>query len=88
VIQSEGDLQAVREQLRLVEDALIALHRDVWPQNPRNYATLAEAYVDMILELRGQIDAYLGIAPAPARNADHAPGLAAEQVPVATGDGK
>jgi hypothetical protein len=37
--------------------------------NPRNYAVFAESYIDMILELRAEIDAFLHIAPAPPETA-------------------
>jgi hypothetical protein len=39
------------------------LHEGVYPQNPRNYAVFAESYIEMILKLRAEIDAFLGIAP-------------------------
>lgn len=52
----------VREQLASAEAALAAIRRDVLPQNPRNYAGMAESYIDVILSLRAEIDAYLGIS--------------------------
>jgi hypothetical protein len=66
VIHNDEQLRVVRSQLTLIEDALASLHRDVYPKNPRNYAILSEGYVEQILKLRADIDAYLGIVTEPA----------------------
>jgi hypothetical protein len=65
VIRNYNDLAHYREQLARAENALISLHKEVYAKNPRNYALYAEGPIDMILELRAEIDAFLHIAPAP-----------------------
>ena len=65
MIRNYKDLAHFREQLNRAENALIALHERVYAKNPRNYAVFAEGPIDMILELRAEIDAFLLIAPAP-----------------------
>jgi hypothetical protein len=61
MIQNYEQLAVVRRQLTLAEDALVSLHERVHAKNRRNYATFAESYIDMILKLRAEIDAFLGI---------------------------
>jgi len=63
MIQNHEELAVVRGQLRRAEDALDSLHKDVFDRNARNYAVFAESYVDVILQLRTEIDAFLGISP-------------------------
>ncbi len=63
MIRDYKDLAIVRSQLALAEDALVSLHEGVYSKNPRNYAIFAESYIDMILQLRAEIDAFLGITP-------------------------
>jgi hypothetical protein len=65
-LRNYKELALTREQLTRAEDALVSLHQEVYAKNPRNYTIYAEAYVDMIKQLRAQIDAFLGIdAPPP-----------------------
>lgn len=65
MITSEEQLTVVRQQLRIAEEALDSLHREVRPQNPKLYEAMSESYVGMILQLRGEIDAYREVlAPA------------------------
>ena len=70
MIRNDEELAVVQNQLRLIEDALAALRRDVLPKNRRNYMILSEGYVEQIRTLRGQIDAYLGVAAEPASGTD------------------
>ena len=65
MIRNYKDLAHFRSQLNLAMDALVSLHERVYAKNPRNYAVFAEAPIDMILELRAEIDAFLHIAPSP-----------------------
>jgi hypothetical protein len=65
MISNYKQLEVVRRQLGRAEDALVSLHEGVFHRNPRNYAVFAESYIDMILKLRAEIDAFLGIAPQP-----------------------
>lgn len=69
MIHNDEELNVVREQLQRAESALLSLRRDILPQNERLYRLMAESYVDTILELRGQVDAYLEISAMP-ENAD------------------
>jgi hypothetical protein len=64
-IRNYDDLALTRQQLTRAENALVHLHKDVYAKNPRNYAIYAEGPIDMILQLRAEIDAFLHIAPAP-----------------------
>jgi hypothetical protein len=64
MISSYDQLAVVRRQLTLAEDALVSLHERLHARNPRNYALFAESYIDMILQLRAEIDAFLEIQPA------------------------
>ena len=65
MITNEKQLQVVREQLATAEAALDSLRREVLFQNPEMYEVMSESYIDMILSLRGEIDAYLGIEAIP-----------------------
>lgn len=65
MIRNDDELTVVREQLTRAESALESLRREVFPQNARMYRVMSESYVDTILELRGQIDAYLEISYIP-----------------------
>jgi hypothetical protein len=69
MIQSDDELKIVRDQMTRAESALEALRREVLPKSARMYQVMSEAYVDTIVELRGQIDTYLGINVIP-QNAD------------------
>lgn len=63
MIANDSQLAVVRSQLGLAEDALASLRAWLHHKNPRNYAIFSESYIDMILQLRAEIDAYLGISP-------------------------
>ncbi len=63
MIANDAQLVVVRRQLGLAEEALVLLRQDMYSKNPRNYAIFSESYIDMILQLRAEIDAYLGISP-------------------------
>ena len=60
MITNDSELQVVQEQLRLVEEALDSIRRELKPRNEAKYTLIAEAYIDQIGELRLQIDAYRG----------------------------
>jgi hypothetical protein len=67
MITSDAELEVVRKQLGRVEAALESLRRDVRPRNVKTYELMAESYVELLRSLRADVDAYLGIATAPAR---------------------
>ena len=62
MIKNDNQLAIVREQFANAEAALDAIRHEVRPQNPKLYAVMAEPYIDMVLALRAEIDAYLGIS--------------------------
>ena len=55
----DGQLKVMRDQLARIESALESIRRDVLPQNEKLYNLMAESYIDTIIELKNQIDAYL-----------------------------
>jgi hypothetical protein len=61
MIYTDHELAIVREQLGRAEKALKAIRDEVRPVNESRFLLMAESYVQMILELRGQIDTYLGL---------------------------
>jgi hypothetical protein len=65
MIHNHAQLAITRKLLTHAENALVDLHQEVYAKNPRNYAVFSESYIDMILKLRAEIDAFLHIAPAP-----------------------
>ena len=65
MIRNHNQLALTRKQLERAEDALVSLHERVYEKNPRNYAIFAESYIDMIKQLRAEIDAFLGIDATP-----------------------
>ena len=65
MIQDEKQLSFVREQLARAEAALDSLREEVLPQNKNMYEVMSESYIDMILNLRAEIDTYLGISAIP-----------------------
>lgn len=65
MIRNNDELKIVREQLARAESALESLRKEVLPKSQQMYHVMAEPCVDTIVELRGQIDAYLGITTVP-----------------------
>src|SRR6266700_1687126 len=59
MIQTEAQLQQAIEQIENLCGAVEALRKDIFPQNPRNFAILAEGPVDEIRKLQALIDDYL-----------------------------
>ena len=59
MIQTEAQLQQAIEQIENLCGAVEALRKDIFPQNPRNFAVLAEGPVDEIRKLQSLIDDYL-----------------------------
>lgn len=70
MIRNDEQMTIVRQQLGRIEDALASLRRDVLPKNKRNYEVMSEGYVDQIMALRAEIDAYLGIVAVPRSEQD------------------
>jgi hypothetical protein len=56
MILNDEELNVVRKQLALIEDALASLRQRV--TNERNFAVYSEGYVDQINELKAEIEAY------------------------------
>lgn len=61
MIINNEQLKQTREQLARLEEDLFSMQKEILPVNPERFYLLAEAYVDHIAELRGQIDEYIGI---------------------------
>ena len=59
MIKTEAQLQQAIEQIENLCGAVEALRKDIFPQNPRNFAILAEGPVDEIRKLQVAIDDYL-----------------------------
>ena len=59
MIETEAQLQQAIEQIGNLCGAVDALRKDIFPQNPRNFAILAEGPVDEIRKLQVAIDDYL-----------------------------
>jgi hypothetical protein len=77
MIETDQDLEIVRQQLARAESAFGALRREVLPQSEERFLLMAEAYVEQILALRGEIDAFLGLDVAIRKRAE----IAAEEQP-------
>ena len=60
MIVDETELEVVRQPLDRAEAALASIRRDILPNNPKSYSLMSESYIDLILELRAAIEAYLG----------------------------
>lgn len=61
MIQNDQQLALVREQLARAEKALKAISDEVRPVNESRFSLMAESYVEVIRQLRGEIDEYLGL---------------------------
>ncbi|MBI5679240.1 MAG: hypothetical protein HZC52_12305 [Planctomycetes bacterium] len=61
MISDYRQLKQTREALNRLEEDLISLNHEVYPVNPERFHLMAEAYVDHIIQLRSQIDEYIGI---------------------------
>jgi hypothetical protein len=65
MIRNAAEYQNTREQLALAEQALKSLADEVRPQSEERYAMMAESYIELIRQLRQDIDSYLGVTAAP-----------------------
>jgi hypothetical protein len=63
MITNDTELELTRERLKMVEAALDSLRRDVKSKNEKLYQVMSVSYIDLLLSIRGDIDAYLGICP-------------------------
>lgn len=61
MITDDRQLNQTRQELTRLEENLISLQREVYPLNPDRFHIMAEAYVDHIIELRTQIDEFIGV---------------------------
>jgi hypothetical protein len=59
MIQNHRQLQQAIEQIERLYRGLDAIRGDILPQNPRNFAILAEGPLDEIHKLQSQIDQYI-----------------------------
>ncbi len=61
MIKTDQDLEVVRQQLARVESTFSALRREVLPQSEERFLLMADVYIEQILALRAEIDAFLGL---------------------------
>lgn len=61
MIESHAQLEQARSALARVENALAALRNRVESQNPALFAAMAEDYRSNILQIRNEIEAYVGM---------------------------
>lgn len=59
MITTDAQFQQALEQIQRLCHALDSLRVDIFPQNPKNFAILAEGPVDEIRKLQTDIDAYI-----------------------------
>lgn len=57
-IQSSNELHVTQQQLARIEAALDEMHCQ---ESPEMYGLLCEPYVELIMKMRHEINAYLGI---------------------------
>lgn len=62
MIENDAQLAQAREVLVTLEASLAALRERVAPKNEALFTVMAESYVEDILRVRAEIDAYVGIA--------------------------
>jgi hypothetical protein len=59
MIQTETQLRQAIEQMENLCQAINSLRAEVFPQNPRNFAVLAEGPLEQIRQLQHQLDEYV-----------------------------
>lgn len=59
MITTAAQLEQALEQIQRLCRALDSLRVDILPQNPKNFALMAEGPVDEIRTLQADIDAYI-----------------------------
>ncbi len=84
MIHSDQELALARGQLGRVEDALRAIRDEVRPANEARFLLMAESYVEMIHDLRYEIDAYLGLQAVAEAQAELVMGLEGRGIELGT----
>jgi hypothetical protein len=64
MIKNNEEFEQAVEQLARMYRALVSLRSRVLPQNPQQFALLAEGPLDEIRQLLEQIDVYTGVTAA------------------------
>ena len=59
MIETEPQLRQAIEQMENLWHAIDSLRTEVFSQNPRNFAVLAEGPLEQIRQLQAQIDEYV-----------------------------
>jgi len=59
MIETEPQLRQAIEQMENLWQAINSLRAEVFPQNPRDFAVLAEGPLEQIRQLQRQIDEYV-----------------------------
>lgn len=83
MINSDAALEKNLQLIQSMYQAIVALKRDIAPQNFTNYLILAEGPIEQIRRLRAEIDEYLGIQEAVAAAEREALDLVAQDAPTA-----
>jgi hypothetical protein len=59
MIENTEQLSQAIEQMGRMQRILESYHRDILPQNPRNFAVFAEGPLDEIQKLQAEISSYV-----------------------------
>jgi molecular chaperone GrpE (heat shock protein) len=66
MIQNDRQLESTREALLHLEAGMAALYKDKAKMHPDQYTFMVEPFLEELLNLRQQIDDYLGVTDAKA----------------------
>ncbi|HVA51687.1 MAG TPA: hypothetical protein VNH11_35430 [Pirellulales bacterium] len=64
MIRNDEELEVVRQQLGRAEAAFLSLEKSMLPKNRAKFNLMSEGYLQMIVRLRSEVDAYLGLESA------------------------
>lgn len=64
MIRNDEELEVVRQQLGRAEAAFLSLKKSMLPKNRAKFDLMSDGYLQMIVRLRSEVDAYLGIESA------------------------
>jgi len=67
MIRDHDDLRRAQERIAILERILIDSHRRLGSKDHPNYSLYTRRAIEFLLEIRGEIDEFLGIAPSPPR---------------------
>jgi hypothetical protein len=87
MISSDAELQQAVEQMQRLYQVLAGLRRKVEPDRPELFAVIAEGPIELLRQLREDMDAYVGLAALREQEADlwlriHGPGVVWDDAPT------